>query len=216
MENVNTLSGHWIVAIVMIVLVGWFLFRYLVPQSWKEWRAAGIVQAFVIALYAEMYGFPLTIYLLTTWLGLDIPWLHVRGHLWSTLLGLGATGAMVEMIVGYAIIALGVYLIAAGWRLVYQARNSGQLVTGGLYAYMRHPQYTGLFLAIVGQLVHWPTLPGLVLAPGIFWLYFHLARKEERALIQTFGAEYEEYRRRTPMFWPGIRTMRTGFGGVSR
>ncbi len=77
------LGGQWIIAIFMIVIVGWLVFRYLVPKGWKEWRAAGILQAFIIALYAEMYGFPLTIYILTSYFGVDIPWLHMRGHLWS-------------------------------------------------------------------------------------------------------------------------------------
>ena len=75
------LGGHWGVAILMIVVAAWIIFRTLVPRSLKEWRNAGLVQAFIIALYAEMYGFPLTIYLLTSFLGLNIPWLHMKGHL---------------------------------------------------------------------------------------------------------------------------------------
>ncbi len=77
----------------MIVIVSWILYSCLAPKSMKEWRNAGLVQAFIIALYAEMYGFPLTIYLLTSFLGIDIPWLHTKGHLWGTLLGLDDTGA---------------------------------------------------------------------------------------------------------------------------
>ena len=95
-----SLGGHWALAAIMVVIASWILYKSLAPKGLKEWRSAGLVQAFIIALYAEMYGFPLTIYLLTSFLGLDIPWLHMKGHLWSTLLGLGDAGAVVRPFVG--------------------------------------------------------------------------------------------------------------------
>ncbi|MCB2229905.1 isoprenylcysteine carboxylmethyltransferase family protein [bacterium] len=199
---VGGLGGQWFLAVLMIVLVSWFVFRYLIPQSWKEWRAAGILQAFIIALYAEMYGFPLTIYVLTAYFGVDIPWLHLRGHLWSSLLGLGDIGAMAEMVLGYAIIFAGIGLLAAGWRQVYKAQKQDKLVTDGLYRYVRHPQYTGIFIAVLGQLVHWPTLLTLILAPLIVLMYWRLAVKEEREMLKKFGAEYAAYTAKTPPFIP--------------
>jgi len=198
-------------AVLMIVLVGWFVFRYLVPKSWKEWRAASILQAFIIALYTEMYGFPLTIYILTAYFGVDIEWLHMRGHLWSSLLGLGDFGAMLEMILGYAIIFAGIILLAAGWRQVYKAQRKQELVTDGLYRYVRHPQYTGIFIAVLGQLVHWPTVPTLVLAPLILLMYWRLSIKEERQMLDKFSAEYAAYASRTPRFVPRWGTWRTLF-----
>lgn len=201
-ETVGGLGGQWFLAVLMIVLVSWFVFRYLIPRSWKEWRAAGILQAFIIALYAEMYGFPLTIYILTAYFGVDIPWLHMRGHLWSSLLGLGDIGAMLEMILGYAVIFVGIGLLAAGWRQVYKAQKENKLVTGGLYQYVRHPQYTGIFIAVIGQLIHWPTVLTLILAPLIVLLYWRLAVKEERHMLEKFGAEYSAYAANTPRFIP--------------
>ena len=207
MEEVP-LGGHWMLTLVMIVIGLWIIFKYLAPKSWKEWRNAGILQAFVIALYVEMYGFPLTIYLLTSFLDLDIPWLHMKGHLWATLLGLGDKGAMIEMIIGLGIALLGLTMIFRGWRLVYRAQQEDKLVTEGIYRYMRHPQYTGIFLALFGQLIHWPTLPTIVFFPVIVCLYYRLARKEEKDMLEKFGREYEIYMQQVPPFFPRLAKCR--------
>lgn len=199
------LGGAWTLTLIMIVLGLWIVVKYLAPKDWKEWRNAGLLQAFIIALYVEMYGFPLTIYLLTGFVGLDIPWLHFKGHLWAALLGLGETGAMIEMFIGLGFVLAGIALIFKGWYLVYKAQKKDKLVTDGTYRYMRHPQYTGIFLAIFGQLVHWPTLPTLVLFPFIVWLYYRLAKREERTMLEKFGQEYEAYRQRVPMFFPRLK-----------
>lgn len=198
----STLGGTWGLTIIMVVIASWVVFKYLVPRGWKEWRNAGLIQAFIIALYAEMYGFPLTIYILTSFLGFDIPWLHMSGHLWSYLFGWGEGMAMVEMLVGYAFVFAGLSLIINGWRRIYGASKEERLVTDGIYRYMRHPQYTGIYLAIFGQLIHWPTIPTLALFPVIVWAYYRLARKEEKAMLAGFGDEYRAYMEKTPMFFP--------------
>jgi len=167
MENTQPAFGAWAITIIMIVIASWITYKYLVPRSFKEWRNVGLIQAFIIALYAEMYGFPLTIYFLTSFLGIDIPWLHMSGHLWSSLFGWGTGMAMVEMIIGYAFVFAGISLIVKGWKRIYEARNEKKLVTDGVYRYIRHPQYTGIYLSIFGQLIHWPTIPTLVLFPLI-------------------------------------------------
>ncbi len=197
------LGGTWVITIIMVIIVSWVVFRYLVPRNFKEWRNAGLIQAFIIALYAEMYGFPLTIYLLTSFLGFDIPWLHVKGHLWASLFGWGTGMAMVEMVVGYTFVFLGLSLIVRGWQQIYKARKEDRLVTHGIYRYIRHPQYTGIYLAILGQLIHWPTIPTLVLFPMIVAAYYTLARKEEKVMIEKFGDEYSAYVKKVPMFFPG-------------
>lgn len=205
--------GHWVLVILMVVVASWIFYRFVAPQSWREWRGAGLVQAFIIALYAEMYGFPLTIYLLTGFLGVDLALAPFSGHLWATLLGLGAVGAVVEMLLGYTFLVLGLYLLIRGWRQVYHARRERRLATGGLYGVVRHPQYTGIFLAIFGQLIHWPTIPTLALFPLIVWAYVRLARKEERSMIEEFGDEYRRYREDVPMFFPRWGEWRQLFRG---
>ena len=198
------LGGQWSVTIFMIVIASWILYKFVVPKNFKEWRNAGLIQAFIIALYAEMYGFPLTIYFLSAFLGVDIPLLHFKGHLWSSLFGLGETGAMLEMILGYTIIFSGIYLLGRGWYSIYQAQKKDALSVKGLYRYIRHPQYTGIFLALFGQLIHWPTIITFILFPVIVLAYFLLSRKEEKAMISKFGEEYRAYMQKVPMFFPKI------------
>jgi len=192
----------WPYAVIMVAFASWFLYQFVAPKSWHEWSRAGLVQAFIIALYAEMYGFPLTIYVLTGLLGIDIPRLHVSGHLWAALLGYGPIGADIEMLLGSGFIVTGVLLIMKGWVRIYFARTDEALVTDGVYGTVRHPQYAGIFLGIFGELVHWPTVATLALSPVIVWAYVRLARKEEGRLIEKFGDEYRAYRRRVPMFFP--------------
>lgn len=177
---------YWPFGVLMTVLASWVLYRYVAPQGWREWTGAGLVQAFIIALYAEMYGFPLTIYVLTSFLPIEIPAVHYSGHLWAALLGYGPLGAAVEMLIGYTFVITGVAMLAVGWRQVYLASREGRLATEGLYGLVRHPQYTGIFLAIFGQLVHWPTIPTLVLSPLIVWAYVRLARREEARMIEEY------------------------------
>ena len=204
MENTQvTLGGTWAITIIMVVIASWVVFKYLVPKGFKEWGNAGLIQAFIIALYAEMYGFPLTIYFLTSFLGFDIPWLHVNGHLWASLIGRGVGMAMLEMIVGYTFVFFGLSLIVRGWKQIYEARKEERLVIDGVYRYIRHPQYTGIYLAIFGQLIHWSTIPTLLLFPVIVFAYYILARKEERAMLDRFGDEYRTYMDRVPKFFPG-------------
>lgn len=193
--------GTWGLALIVIVVVSWLLYRYLAPQSWKEWARAGVVQAFIIAFYAEMYGFPLTIYFLARFFGLDVAWAE-GGNLWAQLFGT-PTAHVVAMVIGYAIVFAGATLVADGWRRIHRARREDRLVTEGVYARVRHPQYTGLFLIVFGEgIVHWPTIVSVVAFPIIVIAYTLLARKEERQMLETFGDEYREYQRRVPMFIP--------------
>ena len=194
-------TGVWGLAIIMIVVTSWILYKYLAPKSWHEWAGAGVIQAFIIALYAEMYGFPLTIYLLARFFGFDKNGLSA--NLWSSLLGFGEMGMMISMIVGYLLVFFGIGVFFKGWQKVHQARQSDELVTGGLYALSRHPQYTGLFITIFGEgVVHWPTVFSLTLFPLIVFVYYKLAKKEENKMLEQFGGKYKIYMESVPMFFP--------------
>jgi protein-S-isoprenylcysteine O-methyltransferase Ste14 len=196
-------SGAWAIAIIMTVIASWILYRYLAPKSWREWAGAGLVQAFLIALYAEMYGFPLTIYLLARFFGLDRT--DLSASLWSTLLGVGELGMLISMVLGYALLFVGLGLFAQGWRELHRAHREKRLAEDGLYALVRHPQYTGLFVALFGEgVVHWPTLFSVAMFPVIVLVYALLARREETKMVEQFGERYEAYRRRVPMFVPRL------------
>jgi len=194
-------SAGWAAAAIMIVIASWIFYRYFAPKSWREWTGAGLVQAFIIALYAEMYGFPLTIYLLVRAFGLDRD--YVSANLWSTLFGIGDAAMLVSMLAGYSLAFIGIGMFAFGWREVYRARKENRFATDGPYRFVRHPQYTGLFIALFGEgVVHWPTLFSVGLMPLIVIAYYWLARKEEREMLRSFGDRYRDYMRRVPMFVP--------------
>lgn len=192
----------WPFALLIIGAMSWALYHFLAPSSWREWTSAGVVQAFIIALYAEMYGFPLTLYLLSGFLPFQFPPTPANGHLWSALLGAGEAGAVVEAVVGYTVLALGALLVVKGWVRIYFAEQ--RPVETGVYAVIRHPQYVGIFLIILGELINWPTIVTVFLAPVIVLLYLNLARREERALVAEFGVAYRDYQARVPMLVPNL------------
>ncbi len=193
--------GTWGLAAIVIAIVSWLMYRYLAPQSWKEWSRAGVLQAFIIAFYAEMYGFPLTIYFLARFFGLDFEW-GEGGNLWAQIFGT-PVAHIIAMVIGYTIVFAGATLVADGWRRIHQARREEKLVAEGVYSRMRHPQYTGLFLIVFGEgIVHWPTIVSVAAFPIIVLAYTLLARKEEHQMVEKFGDKYRQYQRHVPMFIP--------------
>jgi len=118
-------TGAWGLAVIMVLVASWFLYRYLAPKSWREWAGVGLVQAFLIALYAEMYGFPLTIYLVARFSGLDRP--DLNASLWSTLLGVGEAGMLLSMLLGYALLFAGIGIFVQGWRELHRAHREQRL-----------------------------------------------------------------------------------------
>jgi methanethiol S-methyltransferase len=196
---------QWPLAAAYVVILGVFLYGILRPRRRVEWRSAGVAQAFVVALYAEMYGLPLTMYLVAWLTGrTEFAQDHFHGHAWAYLLGWGETGAIVFDLIGQMLIVAGAAVTLAGWRQIHRAR--GGMVRGGLYRFVRHPQYTGFFLFLTGSLVNWPTLPTLLMLPVLVWVYHRLARTEEAEAEAAYGDAYRDYRRCTGMFFPRLPT----------
>ena len=194
-------SGAWQLAILAIIIASWVLYRYVAPDNWREWASAGTVQAFIIALYAEMYGFPLTVYAAVRLLGIDDD--NLSTNLWSNLSGVGDQAMVVAMVAGYALAIVGIVLVVKGWRQLYAARYSKVLATDRLYSVVRHPQYLGLFLILFGEgVVHWPTVFSVSLFPIIVLAYVLLARSEEKRMLEEFGEQYRTYKQLVPGFVP--------------
>lgn len=205
--------GMWGMAVIVIVIVSWLLYRYLAPESWKEWSRAGVLQAFIIAFYAEMYGFPLTIYLLARVVGLDVSSTD-GGNLWAQIFGT-PSAHIIAMLLGYTIVFAGATLVAEGWRGVHRASREGRLVVDGVYARIRHSQYTGLFMIVFGEgIVHWPTIVSVSAFPIIVFAYTLLARKEERQMLDTFGDANRVYQRDVPMFIPRLERVEPQEGTI--
>jgi len=198
--------GMWIVAAFNVGIFLFFLLSFLKPRGSDEWRSMGVVTAFLVALFAEMYGFPLTIFVLTSWLGDAYPVLnpfsHKFGHLWVVVFGGSDFAWAAVMGLSLVLIVMGYTLLSKGWTQIHASH--GKLVTTGIYAYARHPQYTGLFLIIVGFLIQWPTLITVLMAPILVAAYIRLARFEERKAIKEFGEDYQNYICQTPAFFPSI------------
>jgi protein-S-isoprenylcysteine O-methyltransferase Ste14 len=202
--------GLWMLVVLNSAIFLMFAFSFFKPQSGRDWRTFGAFAAFVVALFVEMYGFPLTIYLMSGWLQTKYPSLdlmsHNTGHLWSTLLGeKGDPHFGVLHIASYVFLGLGFYLLSAAWSVLYQAQRANQLATTGLYARIRHPQYVAFVLILLGFLLQWPTLLTLAMFPILVAMYGRLAVTEEREMRERFGAEYDAYAARTPRFVPALR-----------
>ena len=198
--------GVWTMSIVSIVFFTIFAVGFFLPRKKREWRTLGVFEAFIVALYAEMYGFPLTIYILTSFFGIKIPFIHLNGHLWASLFGLGSGGAMLEMGIGSLVMVGGMGLVALGWWKIHLAGD--KLITDGVYGVVRHPQYLGFILITTGMLIHWPTLLTLLMFPILVGAYVHLAKKETKELAGRFGEKCQIYRNLVPAFIP-IRANRS-------
>jgi protein-S-isoprenylcysteine O-methyltransferase Ste14 len=211
-ENIPYGYGFWSLVFFNAAFFVIFTLSFLAPLRRREWRSFGVYSAFIVALFAEMYGFPLTIYILTSILGSRYPALnpfsHASGHLWVTLVGGGAALMTVIHVVSNLLMFGGLVIMATGWRRVHRAQDT--LVTTGLYAWVRHPQYSGLFLISIGLLIQWPTVITLLAWPILAVMYIRLARREEADMEQAFGEAYLAYAVRVPRFVPRLRRTRQG------
>lgn len=204
--------GMWTVVVFNILLVLGFALSFLRPQGGVEWRTMGVFIGFIVALFTEMYGLPLTIYFLSQAMGTAYPVLnpfsHAHGHLWLVLLGLADSGLAMTLLhlISNGIIFFGFYLLYKGWTLIY--RSQGKLVTEGIYARIRHPQYASLFLITVGFLIQWPTLVTLLLWPIMIFAYYRLAMREEASVGRQFPEAYARYKARVPAFFPRLNQSR--------
>jgi len=200
--------GNWLLVIFNIVLFLYFIKSAFKPRTKTDWRTYRIFGAFIVALFAEMYGFPLTIYLLTSFIGnkLGLDFTHNNGHILNTLLGLkGNPHFNILHIASYALIIGGLVLLGKAWEVLYKAQKQHTLAINSVYKYIRHPQYLAFILIIFGFLIQWPTLITLIMASVLIFRYVRLARTEEKEMLNKFGSVYQVYKNEVPGFFPSVK-----------
>jgi len=199
--------GLWSLVIINSAIFIIFAYSFFKPRTTRDWRSFGAFSAFLVALFTEMYGFPLTIYLLSGWLQShypDVDWFsHDAGHLLKMMFGWKANPhAGPFHLLSFAFIGGGFILISVAWKALYEAQQTRSLATTGPYSYVRHPQYVGFVLVMFGFLLQWPTILTLAMFPVLVGMYVHLAHQEERDARAEFGDAYDRYAARTPGWVP--------------
>jgi len=205
--------GLWPLVILNSAIFIIFAFSFAKPQTERDWRSFGVFSAFIVALFVEMYGFPLTIFLLSGWLSSRFPgvdWLaHDSGHLLEMIFGWKSNPHFGPFhLLSTLFIFGGFWLLSAAWKVLYEAQKAHRLATAGPYSRIRHPQYAGFVLIMFGFLVQWPTLVTLAMFPILVFMYWRLSRREEGEMEAAFGAEYARYRDHVPGYWPSWTRMR--------
>ncbi len=209
MNHDGSAYGLWGLVLVESAFFIIFAFSFARPKTRTDWRSFGAFSAFIVALFAEMYGFPLTIFLLSGWLASHYPGVdfmsHESGHMLHTLLGLKGDPHMDPFhILSNVLIVVGLFLLASSWRILYAAQQSRTLASTGPYAYIRHPQYVAFIAVMFGFLLQWPTIPTLVMFPILVWMYVRLAKAEERQVRAEFPEAYMRYAETVPAFIPHL------------
>jgi protein-S-isoprenylcysteine O-methyltransferase Ste14 len=192
---------NWLAFIIWTVLFSVFLLGFLFYKQKPEWKSAGMAQGFLIALFAEMFGIPLTIFILSNIFGMS----DIAGtnNLRVLLLGVNPL-QLIFVISAFILIVMGFLIIGIGWHRIYNAKN--ELITDGIYGYVRHPQYLGFFVVTLGLVVWWPTILILIMWPILCIMYYFLARREEKVMLKEFGSQYIEYKQRVGMFIPAFKS----------
>ena len=209
--------GLWAIAALNSAVFIVFAWTFYKPMNIRDWRSLGMYSAFIVALFAEMYGFPLTIYLLSGWLTTrfpDVDWLsHDAGHLLEMLFGWKVNPHFGPFhILSFVFLFAGFALLARAWPVLYAAQQSNSIATSGPYAHVRHPQYVGFILIMIGFLLQWPTLLTILMFPVLVVAYARLARSEEQDALVRFGEGYRRYMSTTPAFIPRLNRENTTHG----
>lgn len=207
MSHDQSAYGLWSLVVLNSAIFIMFAYSFFKPSTTRDWRTFSAFSAFIVALFVEMYGFPLTIYLMSGWLQTKYPGLdilsHNSGHLWSTLLGEKGDphfGAL--HIASYIFLGIGFMLLSNAWNVLYHAQRRHALAVTGPYARIRHPQYVAFVLILLGFLFQWPTVLTLLMFPVMLVMYGRLAVTEESEMRAQFGKKFDTYSERTPRFFP--------------
>jgi methanethiol S-methyltransferase len=202
--------GLWTLVLINSAIFIMFAFSFFKPKSKRDWRTFSSFSAFIVALFVEMYGFPLTIYLLSGWLARRFPGVdflsHDAGHIWYRIFGFKGDPHLNPIhLLSNVLIVVGFFVLAGAWRVLWRAQTTGTLAAAGPYARIRHPQYLAFILIMFGFLLQWPTLITLVMFPIMLAVYVRLAHREEREVEAQFGQAWRDYAAVTPRWIPRLR-----------
>ncbi len=175
--------------------------KILTPAAWLAYLVIGIEIVYMISPFAlyyySTYGPSLNFlhnWSATAWLsGFFLPhYAETSSALLNSLHALGWVLAVPGLIL---------FLISAG-QIYYSKFAKKGAVTGGIYQFIRHPQYAAFAVMGFGLLLIWPRFTVLIIYVSMLFVYYWLAKKEERECEQKFGDSYREYQFRTGMFVP--------------
>src|SRR6185436_10066308 len=127
--------GLWSLVIINSLVFIIFAFSFAKPQSARDWRSFGAFSAFLVALFTEMYGFPLTIYLLSGWLSSKFPGVdfltHDSGHLLEVMFGWRSNPHFGPFhLLSSVFIVGGFIVLASAWNVLYKAQRQHSLAEG--------------------------------------------------------------------------------------
>jgi len=196
--------GDWPAVILSVALLSLFIVAFVRPFKRQSWTSLGVTEAFLVSLFTEMFGIPLTIYFLSGFFGIPLtPNEHLLIYALVSLgLGTSQTWELIGVGITATMLVVAAFLIVEGWRTVYVGK--GGLVTTGIYAHIRHPQYLGILLISGALILMMTTIPTLIMFPIMVYAYYRLARNEEKLMVEKFGDEYLQYKRKVPMLFPRL------------
>lgn len=183
------LAALWLIFIAVWV-VGAFSAKKSAGGAGSWWREAGF-RFVIIALVLMIFRIPIV-----------RQGLHDRVHLRVDDPRLVLTGLIVCAL-GIALAIWARVYLGSNWGLPMSRKAEPELVTTGPYAYVRHPMYTGLLLALLGSGLAETTIWLIpVLVGGTYFIYSALT--EERIMAEMFPDTYPAYRRHTKMLIPFV------------
>jgi protein-S-isoprenylcysteine O-methyltransferase Ste14 len=172
---------------------------FLIPLSFRRkvnWKEYGIVTAFFVSLFIEMYGIPLTILFASK--TIDSQNVEIANVVYEfEFLGVNIS---MDTAMAYAsfLMILGTIIIMIAWITLYRNIKNEELVTTGIYSISRHPQYFGFILIIVGWLIGWPTILTTIFAIILIFMYLRVCKIEEKELQRDNN--YKKYKEKVPFF----------------